>query len=265
MEPEIISAAPSSHDWFTRLRLKSYRFKHLIRRNWWVLALTVSIGLAVEAWLLFSAPVRYRSVGLLSVSERIKMPDGTQTREDDEHFYGTQLEMLQNPDILARAQRRLALDNLQLSGTVEITPALTPRTSIFTIRGVGLHPEHTRRFVDAVMEEFIIFKREQLGQTTNTAMTQISVELARLSSERDSREKELQQFIKTNNMAFWDEQGKTAAKYLSDLKTRQANLATELQSLENLTTEQLLSRPSQQNSHRAERWFVRSAHHRQRS
>lgn len=248
MEPEIISAAPSSHDWMTRFRLKFYRLKTLIRRRWWVLALTTSIGLAVEAWLLFSTPTTYRSTGLLSVSERLKIPEGTQVREEEEHFYGTQLQMLQNQDILARAQRRLALDSPQLSGTVEITPTLTPRTSIFTIEGIGSNPEYTRRFVDAVMEEFINFKREQLGQTTNTAMTQISAELARLSNERDSREKEMQQFIKTNNMAFWDEQGKTAAKYLSDLKTRQANLATELQSLENLTTEQLLSRPSQQNS-----------------
>jgi uncharacterized protein involved in exopolysaccharide biosynthesis len=246
MEPEIVPQAPPSHDWMTRLGLKFYRLKGLIRRRWWVLALAVSIGLAAEGWVLFTMPTRYQSTGLLSVSERLQIPEGSQVHEgDDNFFYGTQLQILQNQDINARAQRRVALETPQLSGTVDITPALQPRTSIFSIDGVGSNPEYTRRFVDAVMEEFINFKREQLGQTTSTAMTQISAELKRLSNERDDREKEMQKFIKENNMAFWDEQGKTAAKYLSDLKTRQANFVTELQSLENLTTEQLLTRPSQ--------------------
>ena len=53
-------------------------------------------------------------------------------------------------------------------------------------------------------------------------------ELSRLGTERDQREIEFQAFIKANNMAFWDEQGKSAAVYLSQLKTRRADLATGL-------------------------------------
>ena len=45
-------------------------------------------------------------------------------------------------------------------------------------------------------------------------------------------------------MAFWEEESKNAAHYLSELKTKQANLGTELHRLENLTTEELLTQPT---------------------
>src|SRR5215210_5744975 len=75
-------------------------------------------------------------------------------------------------------------------------------------------------------------------------MNQVTVELQRLGKERDTREAQLQTFIKENNMAYWEEQGKTASKYLSDLKTKEANLSTELQRLQTLSSEEMLTRPT---------------------
>ncbi|MEA3188604.1 MAG: polysaccharide biosynthesis transport protein, partial [Chthoniobacter sp.] len=82
------------------------------------------------------------------------------------------------------------------------------------------------------------------GDAVSGVMGQFSSELGRLGKERDQRDAELQAFIKQNNMAFWEEQGKTSSKYLSDLKTKQANLVTEMQRLQNLSSDQLLSRPT---------------------
>jgi capsular exopolysaccharide synthesis family protein len=44
-------------------------------------------------------------------------------------------------------------------------------------------------------------------------------------------------------MADWEQLGTTAAKYLADLKTRQANLKTELDRLQTLSDKELLSQP----------------------
>ena len=244
MEAEIVPMMPPS-DWTTRFGLKFYRYKGLLKRRWWLLLLTVGLGLAWQGWAIFSQPTNFESVGLLMVSGGIKIPEGAQYREQEEGFYGTQIQLLDNPEIHENARRKVALEAPTVPACkVKITPTLTPRTSILTVAGRGENAQYTQRYVDAVMEEFLNFKRAKAGDAMTGAMGQFSTELARMGKERDQREGELQEFIKVNNMAFWEEQGRTSSKYLSDLKTKQANLVTEMQRLQNLSSDQLLSRPS---------------------
>ncbi|MGC3988818.1 MAG: hypothetical protein QM796_03865 [Chthoniobacteraceae bacterium] len=66
----------------------------------------------------------------------------------------------------------------------------------------------------------------------------------KIRAERDQQQDEFDAFVKKNNMAFWDDQNKTAAKFLSDLKTQKANAANELLRLQTLTSDQLLTTPT---------------------
>jgi capsular exopolysaccharide synthesis family protein len=239
MDPN--AAVPAKSGLYGRLGLKFYRYRTLLRERWWILCLTVGLGLFVAGWMVLRTPVRYQSLGLLSVSPTISAPEGAQVSEEQNYFYGTQLQILQNPEIADRAQRRVANEAPNVTGTIKIAPTITPRTSIFSIKGVGSNPEYTRRMVDAMMEEFINYKREKRGQVTSSAMGQVSEELSRLRADLNQREAELKKFVEDNNMAFWEEQGKTAAHFLSDLKTQQANKMNDLHRLENLSAEELLS------------------------
>ena len=241
MEKEFSSEMSQGGDWIGRFNVKFYRYKLLLKRRWWILALTIGLGLAYQGWISFSTPVQYQSIGRLMVSPRLNVPEGAQYQEEQQNFYGTQLQILENDEIHERARRRLALESPDLSGVVNATPNLKPRTSIFSIEGLGSNAEYTRRFVDALMEEFVAYKREKIRDTTDSTMVQISEELQRLRKDLDQHEKELQAFVEKNSMAFWEEQSKTASRYLSDLKTQQANLSTEKNRLETLTSEQLLA------------------------
>lgn len=244
MEAEIVPL-PAPRDWTTRIGLKFYRYKNLIKHRWWLLLLTVGLGLAWQGWVLFSQPTTYESVGLLIVSGGVKVTGGAQYREQEEGFYGTQVQLLENAEIQENARRRVAIESPALPPCkVKVTPALAPRTNILTVSGRGVSAEYTQHFVNAVMEEFLNFKRAQAGSAVSGVASQFTGELTRLGKERDQREIELQAFIKQNNMAFWEEQGRTSSKYLSDLKTKQANLVTEMQRLQNLSSDQLLSRPN---------------------
>src|SRR4029077_12356438 len=119
-----------------RLGLKFYRYKSLLRERWWIPLLAVGVGLCVEGWILLSAPVQFQSLGLLSVSPTINAPEGAQVSEEQNFFYGTQLQILQNPEVFERARRRVANETPNLAGMVKITPTISPRTSIFSIKGV---------------------------------------------------------------------------------------------------------------------------------
>lgn len=241
MEREFSSEVSESGDWIAKFSVRLYRYRLLLKRRWWIPALTIGLGLAYQGWITFSTPVQYQSIGRLMVSPRLNVPEGAQYQEEQQNFYGTQLQILENEEIHERARRRLALESPNLSGAVRATPTLRPRTSIFAIEGIGSNAEYTRRYVDALMEEFVAYKREKIRDTTDTTMVQISEELQRLRKDLDLHEKELQAFVEKNSMAFWEEQSKTASRYLSELKSQQANLSTEMNRLENLTSEQLLA------------------------
>ncbi len=244
MPTDSAPSAPSSRDLVGKLNVRFYRYRTLIRKRWWVLAIAIGLGLAYKGWVLFSTPTRFESTGSLMVSSRVNIADANQVVEEQEHFYGTQLRLLNNEDIHDRARRKLALEAPELRGKVAFEAAQEPRTSIFTLTAIGTNPDYTQRYVDAVMEEFMIYKREKMGEVKGGAMSNISDELDRLRKDLAKSEKELHEFVEANNMAFWDEQSKTASKFLNNLKTQQAALGTELRRLENLSSKELLSTPA---------------------
>jgi capsular exopolysaccharide synthesis family protein len=243
MEADIVPL-PRKQDWNTKLGIKAFRYRGLVKRYWWIVLLTVSCGLAWQGWNLFRTPVRYESDGTLMVTETMNVPDNAVVREDSDDFYGTQLALISKPDIAARARQRVALEAPNLPPCdVSVTPTLEPRTSLFLVAGVGTNPEYTQRFVQAIMTETIAFKNEKLSGLNDTAESSYGSELTRLGHDRDQREQDLQDFIKKNNMVDWEELGTTAAKYLADLKTRQANLQSELERLQTLSDKELLEQP----------------------
>jgi polysaccharide biosynthesis transport protein len=237
-------AATSSNDFGTRFGIKLYRYRVILKRRWWILAVAVCIGLAYESWVLISQPVRFESIGKLVVGGSIEVSQGSRYTDNQENFYQTQIKYLESPLIHDRAERRLALSNPQLQGTVEITPTQTPRTNIFAVSGRGGNPEYTRLFVDTVMDEYMSYRNEQKSASAGVAMKNISDELATTRTELAENRKKLQEFAEKNDMVFWQDQQKTSAKYLSDLKTQQANFMTELQRLENIDSDQLLNTPA---------------------
>jgi uncharacterized protein involved in exopolysaccharide biosynthesis len=243
MEADIVPL-PRKQDWGAKLGIKAFRYKGLLKRYWWLLLLTVSCGLAWQGWNLFRTPVRYQSDGILMVTEPMNLPDDSAAHEVADGFYGNQLHLLADPNIADRARQRVALDDPDLpAGDVAITATVEPRTSLFQVTGVGTNGAYTQKFVEALMEETIKFKNEKLSSINSNAESTYGSELTRLGHDRDQREQDLQDFIKANNMADWEQLGTTAAKYLADLKTRQANLKTELDRLQTLSDKELLSQP----------------------
>jgi succinoglycan biosynthesis transport protein ExoP len=243
MEADIVPL-PRRNDWSTRLGIKLFRYRGLVKRYWWLLLLTVSCGLAWQGWNLYQTPRRFASEGTLMVTEGFNLPDSASAHDESDDFYGTQLHLLSDPDIKERAQQRVALDAPDLTPCdVQIMPTLEPRTSLFTVTGLGTNGAYTQRMVDAVMQETIKFKNEKLSNVNNSAESAYGEELTRLGNDRDKDEQKFQDFVKANNMANWEVQGTTAAKYLADLKTQQANLQTELDRLKTLSAKELLTQP----------------------
>jgi len=231
------------------LGLKLYRYRSLIRRHWWVLVLTIGLGLAYQGYVLLSKPRLFESSSQLMVREEFvtgasRVGGGFEDRWGN--LFGTAVEQMKSPLVTDKARGRLALEAPQLNGTVEINSSITPRTNLFVVKGVGENPDYTQRFVDAVVVEFLAQRR----QTKDTVLSEVKGGLddqaAQLRKELEVQQNKFQTFIQENNMAFWQEQGKSAAGFLSGLKNQQAQLLNELQRLQNLTPDELLQTPISQ-------------------
>ena len=243
---ETVEPPPSAaRDWGSRLSLKFYRYRTLLKRRWWVLATAIGIGLAIEAFLVFQKPVEYTSNGQLYVSEKIEVQGAATVQSNqDMEFFGTNRAWLQNQEIKTRAERRVHLEAPNLRGKVELTATRVPGTAIFDLVGAGNNPEYTQRFVDAAMEEFLNSRHEKAQGQAEQAAKQINEEIAKQRDEKDAREKELRDYSDQNDMAGWTERQKEASTFLGDLSKKRAKLETELDRLQNLTSEQLLMSPS---------------------
>lgn len=229
---------------FGNLEVKLYRFRTLVARQWWILALTISLGLAFQGWKVYKKERLFESTSQLSVQEELNIQEVQKFRSQDENSSGLTLNMLRSPVVLDRARQRVRLESPELTGPPpEISTSIIPRTPIFVVTGTGTNGEYTRAFVDAVVKEFRALKQEQRESRLGQVSTGLDEQADRLQDELKQQQLALQAFVTKNNMPFWTEQARQSAEFLSSLKTRQAQLQTELQRLEQLTPDQLLISP----------------------
>jgi len=225
------------------LGLKVYRYRSLLRRHWWVLALTIALGLVYEGYILFSKPRLFESYSQILLRDEMISDVNKGVNFDDRagRMYDTTIELLKNEMTLARARSRLALEAPGLTGKVDISATVAPRTNIFTVTGTGPNGEYTQKFVDAVVKEFMDARSVNRNSQVNQAREGIDGRVKQLKADLDKEQAKFQDFIKVNNMAFWQEQAKSSAVFLSGLKNKQAELTNELLRLENLSPDELLT------------------------
>src|SRR4051812_26915010 len=102
------------------LSVKIYRIRGLVRRHWWVLLLTVAAGLGIESWMIFTKPDLYSSSSDLIVREELETDLSKRYYDSYGSLIGNTLKMLESPEVLEAARRRLELEAPQLNGSVRV-------------------------------------------------------------------------------------------------------------------------------------------------
>lgn len=231
------------------LGIKLYRYRSLIRRHWWVLVLTIGLGLLYEGYVLFSKPQLFESSSQLLVREEL-ISEATRSggvfTDPSGNFFQTALARMKSSMTVEKAKSQVALEAPNLSGNVEIVSSITPRTNIFTLKGIGTNPEYTQLLVDAVVTEYLRERKRDRDDIVQEVKGGLTDQLGELRKELDTGQTRFQTFVQENNMAYWQEQGKSAAASLSGLKNQQLQMRNELQRLQNLTPDELLQTPMAQ-------------------
>lgn len=220
--------------------MKFFRYRNLVRRHWWILMLTIGLGLAYEGYVLFTKPLLFESLSQLVLREELIRDTTGAFQDTTGNFFGTAVEQLKSPIVLGRASARVALESPDLSGSIEITSSVAPRTNIFTVAGTGSNPLYTQRFVDTVVDEFLKWRYENRTGQASQVNTSLTEQENQVRDELEANKVKLQAFTEKNSMQFWTEQQNKAVAYLLGLKSKKTQLHDELQRLQNLTPDELL-------------------------
>lgn len=225
------------------IRIQVSRYMDILRRRWWLVLLTISIGLCAAAWYLVQQPPAYLSIGRLMVSGQIRINEGAQYSEELFNFFGTQVELMQSGEVRQRAHKRVQALHPELPREdVKLEVGQVPRASIFIMRALGRSPAYTQAYLDACMDEYISVKKQMRSQKSESTAGAIADELVQLEKEMQKDESETHEFQKVNNIGFLREEGNSAGAYLAGVNRRLANLRTEHDLLARLDLDQNLGR-----------------------
>lgn len=252
----------------SRIGVRFYRYRAILRRYWWIVLLTVSIGLAYSAWKVFTKPTRYVSTGKLSVRETSN-DQNSMIRTQDPSWFGTIISTITNPAVRERGMKMVAMQKPgqeSQADKVEIAAKNDPNTYIFSVEGVGPTPEFTAYFVNCVMEAFMEMRREE-GRTASEHERQRleAKNEAELKAVRDEQAK-VQWFVKEKSVPFIEQQAQQISEDLAEMRKLREALIGQVNALEHMDDGTLLNksggpgstaprRPGETSDARSDQWM----------
>lgn len=228
------------------LRARVYRYNLLLRKYWWLPVMILSASLLVQGVRYFLGDPLYQSIGRMMVAPRIMTKESAVYTEELTNYFGTQVSLMQSEEIKRRAKRVVEASHPELKAVeAELAVQQEPKASIFILKVTSPDPKYSQLFADACMSEFLEFKREMRGETSQKTVDAVAKQLAELEKAIADLDQKIFQFKQENNVIFLQEQGNYVGTYLVDLNKQLAELKKEAQLLDLMNIDQTLEREAQ--------------------
>ena len=228
------------------LRARVYRYSLLLRKYWWLPLMILSASLLVQGVRYFLSEPLYVSTGRMMVAPRIMTKESAVYTEELTNYFGTQVSLMQSEEIKRRAARTVEASHPDLKGfSAELGVQQEPKASIFILRVTSADPKYSQLFADACMSEFLEFKREMRGETSQKTVDAVAKQLTELEKAIADLDTKIFEFKQENNIIFLQEQGNYVGSYLVDLNKQLAELKKESQLLDLMNIDQTLERQAQ--------------------
>ena len=231
---------PAQQDWSEMLMAWILIAKVFIGRFWWLVLLTIALGLGIQSYRILSSPTQYISAAQMIVSGRMMLPEGSVYSEELANFFGTQITLMNSEQVQARARARVESLRPDLKASpVKVSVRQALNTSVFLLQAVGLEPLYTQAYLDAVMHEYLGFRRQMRTDSADRSFLALNEEVIDLQGKIEEGENEKVEFQKQNNMIFIQQQGGQLGNYLSDLSHELSDAQTQLRFIESLKIDSL--------------------------
>ena len=214
-----------------RAETQMFRLGFWARRYWWIVALTIMVGLGIVDILCLREVPAYASYAQMQVVGRVSLPQSELYNESLSMvtFFGTQVANMKSPQTLTLAIDRVTTmhPEITVDPDAEVEAGLELRTASFDLKLTSTNADYAKVLLDAIMDSYLSSKREMKNQTTDVAVAAITEEIDKLEADIAKDEQQLLEFQKTNNVVFIEEQSGAAATLLVNLNGELARLTKE--------------------------------------
>lgn len=209
------------------------RYIYFTRQLWWVPVLGLALAICGTALFLALRATTYESAAKMFVAGQLKIPEGSLYSEELQFFFGTQVELMQSDKIRQRARDRVkTLDPELVPSPVKLKVSQAPKTSVFNLTVTGPDPKYARAYLDAVMDEYLNYKKETRANTSEGTLQAVSEQLTEQEKDLRTAQDELADFQRDNNLTVLQDQSTAASSYLGKLTTQLSDLKLELRLLD---------------------------------
>lgn len=224
--------ASGAAQFFSRMQ----RYKSLLKRRWWVILLTLGIAVGAQTYRASKTPLTYVAKAQMIVGNRTPLTESAGSTYD-ENFVGTTIALLKGNLITSRAVESLRTNYPSTPpGEVVLSVDLVPRTSIFLLQARGQYPKYTQAYLNAIMDEFLKYRQEIRGKSSEETMQVVTAEMRKAQEQVAAGYAELEAFRKSYNVASVEQEATSTALRHSALKDELAKLRREFLLLESLNS-----------------------------
>ncbi len=226
----------------SKLGVRFYRYRAVLKRYWWILALTVGVGLLYEAYTIITKPTRYVSFGKLSV--RVT---GTDERANSQisspTWYGHVMAQLKGLQVRERAKAQVAVHKpewLAEVDRIEINAENEPNTYFFIVTGTGRQPDFTQYFVDVVMKEFLAIREDEWALKNGRDMQNITKRHTEETRATKEAEEKLYGFLEKIQVPLPEDREKLLTDQTNKVEDTISKYESELNLYKSMTNNELL-------------------------
>ncbi len=240
MNPQPALGSADRHVRTGKFFARVYRYRTLLFKRWWVLALCVALALAGETMRLRLTPPLYSAVGQMIVSIKLNIQQGSLYTEELSQFLGTQAALMKGTEVQQRARDRVANQNPGLTPRpISLDVSVIPKTTIFLLHAASDNPDYTKAYLQACMEEYISLKKQMAAHTSDTTIAGLTEQVLRLEPEMQKCDNAMEAFLSTNDVALL-EQASGLGAYLTAIYEQLANAQAQADLLQTMTLDQNL-------------------------
>ncbi len=235
MEPNL--ALPGQSSPLARIHetsAKFQRYRILLRRRWWFLLLTASIGVCVQALRITGKPQNYISLAkLVAGGHMVVGGSSVGYQEYLNDFYGTIIETLESSEMRRHALERVRTLNPDLKeADVEVRVNQNKGSAIFNVAVVGSDKDYVKTFLNALLDEFKAFRELNREQQRNKAVQALAEDVVKSEKEVRENADNLANFKKNNNVVVISQNQNQAADMLRQYNNERERLRVQLTEVE---------------------------------
>jgi uncharacterized protein involved in exopolysaccharide biosynthesis len=206
----------------------------------WALVLTLVISLSAWGCYVLLKPPTFVSRASMWETVKVRLPESPTFSEDAQNFLGTQSELLQS---ITLRNQTLALMRASSTGTnadssipagkdgqplpVDIRVTSSAKSTVFVIEASSSDSLFTQRYLDALMQAFLDYKRNVRQVISGDTLASISEQVQKWERELKTEQDVLAAALRTNNPAILQAQGAVAIDCLKRLNIQLSDLQLE--------------------------------------